>query len=304
MPRRHDGRVDLDLRVVRYFVAVAEHGHFGRAATTLLITQPSLSRQIRRLENQLGATLFERTPQGTRLTDAGAAFLTHARALLAEAMRAAAHTRAAAAPRTLTIGYTTNLVIAPAVRELRRRRHDAEVQTRHLEWNGAHPALLEHRVDVAVTRLPIPTDGVEITVLYREPKVLLLSRRHRLAGRDAVDLDDIAGETMPRVGDPAWDAHWRTDPRPDGRRAPDGPVLADKAELFDYLAEGDAVLIAPADSRAPDLIPDLTTVPLRGAEPGEVALAHRAGELNPLVGAFADCAAALLRPGVPSPRRR
>jgi DNA-binding transcriptional LysR family regulator len=303
MPCGHDDTVDLDLRVVRYFVAVAEHGNFGRAASEVHITQPSSSRQIRGLETQLGATLFERTPQGSRLTAAGTAFLAHARILLAEAATAAAHTRAAAAPRSVTIGYTTNLVIAPAVRELRRRRPDTQVSTRHLDWNGAHPALLQRRVDAAVTRLPIPVDGVEIMVLYREPKVLLLSRRHRLAGRDWVDLADIAGEIMPRVSDAAWNAHWRIDPRPDGRPAPDGPVIDDKSELFDYLAEGEAVLIAPADSRAPDLLPELTTVPLRGAEPGEVALVRRAGETNPLVQAFADCAAELLRPGVPSPRR-
>ncbi|MDX1872579.1 LysR family transcriptional regulator [Mycolicibacterium sp. 120266] len=295
--------MDLDLRVVRYFVAVAEHGNFGRAASEVHITQPSLSRQIRGLETQLGATLFERTPQGSRLTAAGTAFLAHARILLAEAATAAAHTRAAAAPRSVTIGYTANLVIAPAVRELRRRRPDAQVSTRHLDWNGAHPALLQRRVDAAVTRLPVAMGGVDIVVLYREPKVLLLSRRHRLAGRDWVDLADIAGEIMPRVSDAAWNAHWRIDPRPDGRPAPDGPVIDDKSELFDYLAEGEAVLIAPADSRAPDLLPELTTVPLRGAEPGEVALVRRAGETNPLVQAFADCAAELLRPGVPSPRR-
>src|SRR3984885_9939802 len=90
--------VDFDLRVVRYFVAVAEHGHFGRAAAALHITQPSLSRQIRGLEGQLGTTLLQRTPQGSRLTDAGRAFLTHAQTMLTTATKAAAHTRAAATP--------------------------------------------------------------------------------------------------------------------------------------------------------------------------------------------------------------
>lgn len=295
--------IDFDLRVVRYFVAVAEHGHFGRAATALHITQPSLSRQIRGLEGRLGTTLLERTPQGSRLTDAGRVFLTHAEDLLTAAARAATHTRAAAAPRRITVGYTTNLVVTAAVRELRRRRPDAEVNVRHLAWNGAHPALLDHLVDVAVTRLPIPLDGVDVTLLYREPRALLLSRRHRLAGREAVELEDIAGETMPRVSDPVWDSYWRTAPRPDGWAAPDGPVLDDAAEMFDFIAENDAVLIVPADSRVPDLQPELMTIPLLGVVPSEVALVRRTGEPSSLVTEFAECAAKLVIAGTPSPRR-
>lgn len=296
--------VDLDLRVVRYFVAVAEQGHFGRAAAALHITQPSLSRQIRGLERQLGTTLLLRTPRGSELTDAGRAFLAHAEPMLAAAVRAAAHARAAAAPRRLTVGYTTNLVVAAAVRDLRVRHPDVDVTVRHLPWNGAHPALTDRLVDVAVTRLPIPRDGVEVTTLYREPRALLVARRHRLAAKDAVELADIEGEVMPRVSDAMWDSWWRTGPRPDGWTAPDGPVLDDAAEMFDFIAETGAVLIVPADSRIPDLNPELTTVPLLGVEPGEVALARRAGEPNALVDEFADCAAKFVIAGTPSPRKR
>lgn len=296
--------VDLELRVVRYFVAVAEHGHFGRAAAALHITQPSLSRQIRGLERQLGTTLLLRTPRGSELTDAGRAFLAHAEPMLAAAVRAAAHARAAAAPRRLTVGYTTNLVVAAAVRELRVRHPDVDVTVRHLPWNGAHPALTDRLVDVAVTRLPIPRDGVELTTLYREPRAVLVARRHRLAAKDAVELADLEGEVMPRVSDAMWDSWWRSGPRPDGWTAPDGPVLDDAAEMFDFIAETGAVLIVPADSRIPDLNPELTTVPLLGVEPGEVALARRAGEPNALVDEFASCAAEFISPGTPSPRRR
>src|ERR1700748_1197567 len=116
---------DLDLRLVRYFVAVAEHRHFGRAAAELLVTQPSLSRQVRSLEQQLGARLLDRTPQGTQLTEAGEVFLPRARALLRSAAQPAAATRAAAQPSRITIGYTRGLIITPAVRELRHQHPDA-----------------------------------------------------------------------------------------------------------------------------------------------------------------------------------
>src|ERR1700760_2185681 len=96
---------DLDLRLVRYFTVVAERRHFGRAAAELLIAQPSLSRQVRRLEQQLGARLLDRTPQGTQLTAAGEVFLPQARALLKAAADAAGTTRAAAQPSLFTVGY-------------------------------------------------------------------------------------------------------------------------------------------------------------------------------------------------------
>jgi hypothetical protein len=82
--------VDLDLRMVRYFTVVAEHRHFGRAAAALRVAQSSLSRQVRRLKQELGARLFDRTPQGTELTEAGDVFLPRARALLRSAAQAAA----------------------------------------------------------------------------------------------------------------------------------------------------------------------------------------------------------------------
>src|SRR6201997_2807854 len=118
--------IDLALRLVRYFTVVAEHRHFGRAATELRVAQPSLSRQIRRLEQQLGARLLDRTPQGTRLTDAGEVFLPRAKALTRAAAQAVAQARAAAQPSRLVIGYTTGMIVTPAVRELRREHPDAD----------------------------------------------------------------------------------------------------------------------------------------------------------------------------------
>jgi DNA-binding transcriptional LysR family regulator len=127
--------VDLDLRLVGYFVVVAEHRHFGRAATALRVAQPSLSRQIRRLEQQLGVRLLDRTPQGTRLTEAGDVFLPRAKALLRSASQAAAQARAAAQPSRITIGYTSGLIVTPAVREMR-REHPAAFSDRPAARDG------------------------------------------------------------------------------------------------------------------------------------------------------------------------
>ncbi|NYI90852.1 DNA-binding transcriptional LysR family regulator [Amycolatopsis endophytica] len=286
---------DLDLRLVRYFTAVAEHQHFGHAAAALHVTQPSLSRQIRALEQQLGARLFDRTPQGTRLTRPGEVFLPLAKALLRSATQAAMRTRAAAEPSRFTVGHSALVVITPAVRAMRYQHPDADVHTQHVPWNGVRDALAEHRVDVVVGRLPFPTDGLHVTVLYDQPRVLLVPRDHRLAGKESVGLDDIADEPMPRVpGEPEWEAFWRIDPRPDGRPAPGGPLMETIEDKFELIAGGKAVAIVPADTRMGSLRADLTTVPLEGVEPCQVVLATRAGDTNRLVAAFRRIANAVL----------
>ena len=279
---------DLDLRAVRFFAAVAESRHFGRAAADLHIAQPYLSRQIRGLEQRLGARLLDRSPQGTSLTEAGEAFLPRAKALLRLAAQAGVATRAAARPSRITIGHTRNIEVGPAVEELRRLHPDADVHVVDLDWNESREALLGHRVDAAVVRLPLLTDALDVAVLYDEPRELLVPLDHRLAGKESVTLDDIADEPLPKLPDPAWNAFWRIDPRPDGSPAPDGPaieVLEDKLEL---IAAGQAVAIVAAGFRG--IRPDLTTVGLSGIEPSHVVLATRIKDRTRLVDAFRKCA--------------
>lgn len=283
--------VDLDLRLVECFTVVAEHRHFARAAEALHITQPSLSRQVNRLEQQLGARLLDRGPQGTSLTEAGEVFLPLARSLLRSAAEAMARTQAAAQPSRITIGYINGLIITPAVRELRHRHPGADVRAVHLSWHEPRQALLEHRVDAVVARLPFPTDQLHVTVLYDEPRVLVVPKDHRLAGKEYVTLDDIADEPMPRLrqSDPAWSAFWRIDPRPDGRPAPDGPILDAVEDKLEVIAAGQAVAIL-AGVPVEAFRPDLTTIPLEGVEPCQVVVATRAGDRNRLVAAFSRIA--------------
>lgn len=277
---------DLDLRLVRYFTTVASHLHYGRAAAELHIAQPSLSRQISQLEAQVGARLFDRTRQGTRLTEAGEAFLPHARDLLHSAQQATAAARAVARPTRITVGYTAGLIVTPVVRNLRHEHPDADVRTLHLKWNEPRQALLDRRVDAAITRLPLQTDGLDVTVLYDEPKLLLVPVGHRLAGKESVTLDDIEGEPIPRFPDPEWDAYWRIDPRPGGRPAPDGPPVETIEDKLEHVAAGQAVAIIPAALHTGGTRPDLTTIPLHGVEPSHIVMATRAADSSRLVAAF------------------
>ena len=279
--------VDLDLRLVHSFTVIAEHRHFGRAAEALHVTQPSLSRQIHRLEQQLGARLLDRTPRGSHLTEAGKVFLPQAKALLRAAAQAVAHTKAAAQPSRIVVGYTTGLIVTPAVRALRHRHPDADVQAQHVAFDDVRAALLERRVDAVVGRLPFPTDRLHVTVLYDEPRVVIVPLDHRLAGKERVTLDDIADEPLPRLreSDPEWSAYWRIDPRPDGRPAPGGPLIDSIEDKFELVADGQAVVIfAGHDVLA--LRPDLTSIPLDGVDPAHVVLATRADDRSRLVAAF------------------
>ncbi|MFJ9897419.1 LysR family transcriptional regulator [Streptomyces sp. NPDC091280] len=282
---------DLDLRLVRCFTVVAEELHFGRAAAVLHLAQPSLSRHVRRLEGELGVRLFERNTQGTQLTEAGAAFLPRAEALLRSAAEATAVARAAGAPSRIVIGYMTGLIVTPAVRALRARCPDAEVHHSFLGWGEVPSALLEHRVDVIVGRLPFAAEGLSVTVLYEEPRVLLIPVGHRLAGKEYVTLDDIADEPVPRFPDAEFNAFWRVDPRPDGRPAPDGPLIKNLEDKLELIAAGEAVALVPVGAVMKGLRPDLTTVPLAGVDSIPVVLATRAGEEDRrLLAVFRACA--------------
>lgn len=284
-PGVNDLGTDLELRLVRYFTAVAEHGNFGRAAAELHVAQPSLSKQIQRLEVRLGVRLLDRAPQGTRLTAAGAAFLPEAQALLRAARRAAQTARAHAPAGSIVIGYVEDLVVTPAVLELRRRHPGARIGTRHLDCLDAS-AFAANTVDVLVARdpLPEPADGVGVTVLYEEPRVLVMPVDHRLSRRASVSPADFAGEDFvcPHGGARAMypvdggdlDA---------GSAGPAGESFEDRLEL---VASGQALAVLPAGDRRSSLRADLATVPVEGFPPSRVLVAARVGDANPLVADF------------------
>ncbi|MFC4505545.1 MULTISPECIES: LysR family transcriptional regulator [Streptomyces] len=284
------GDADLNLRLVRYFTVVAEHGNFGRAAAELHVAQPSLSRQIQRLERQLGARLFDRTPQGSSLSPAGAAFLPQAHRLLETARAAVATTRAASEPRTLTIGYVDDLIVTPAVRAVRESHPDARVIARHVAWKDAD-VVVNGAVNALVARLPLacPTSLLHTTVLYEEPRVLVIPESHSLAGRTSVTLDDFANDAFVKcaaTSADAWTTFWRAEPRPDGSNAPVAARVDTFEDKLELIAEGHAIAIFPLGDRRTTLRKDLVTVPVVGIEPCKVAVVTRADSNNELVDAF------------------
>lgn len=292
----NDLGIDLELRLVRYFTVVAEHGNFSRAAAALHIAQPALSRQIQRLEHRLGVRLLDRTPQGAVLTEAGQAFHPEAQALLRAARRAALTARAHSSAGKLVVGYVEDLVITPAVRELRRHHPRADITTHHLECNEQR-AFAEGRVDVLVARDPkeLPAEQVRTTTLYEEPRMLVVPVGHPLAGRTRVSTEDFAGENFlcPHGGARAVylsDGFEPSDPGPISA-APIDESFEDRLEL---IAGGQAVAVLPVGDRRSSLRADLATVPVDGFPPSRVVVATRVGDTNPLVADFVEAARAHL----------
>ncbi|KJC63218.1 LysR family transcriptional regulator [Agreia bicolorata] len=288
--------MDLDLRFVRYFTVVARHENFGRAAAELRLAQPTLSRYIRRLEQDLGVQLFERSSRGTQLTEAGVSFRPLAETLLDDAARAVAQVLQVATPHRLTVGYVGGLIITPAVAHLKRTNPGIDVRTLHLHWSDAHAALLDHRADVVVARTPFPTDGLRTTVLYEEPRVLLVPLGHRLANRPSVTLQDFAEEPLVGYDRADYDAFWRVTPRPDGSPAPYGPVADVWHDKLESVASGAALAVAPSGPGNGAPRPDLIAVPVEGIAWSTIVVASRLEHRKPLVAAFEKSAKAKLVP--------
>jgi DNA-binding transcriptional LysR family regulator len=189
--------MDVHLRDLRYFVAVAEELHFTRAAERLFVSQPALSKQVRALERQLRVPLFERDQRGVRLTAAGRALLEPARALLRDwtlAEAAVAH----AERTTLTIGMSTGpgRGVLPAVRaRLAVTAPAARLEFRQVGWGDPTAGLADRVTDAAFVWLPLPDPAPYDTQLVaREPRLVALPSDHRLAGQPEIRLAELLDE--------------------------------------------------------------------------------------------------------------
>ena len=192
----------MDLRHLRYFIAVAEEGSLTVAAEKRLHTaQPSLSRQMRDLESELGCALMVRGAKGIDLTAAGRVFLDHARGVLLQVDAAVEAARRAASPGTTSfvLGFLTGYEFdwLPAVmRIIRDELPSAEVVLLSLSSPDLADGLMRGKIDLAFMRHLRNAPGVVFTPLIDEPLIVLMPADHRLAQRDAISADDIAGEQL------------------------------------------------------------------------------------------------------------
>ncbi|MFJ5219465.1 LysR family transcriptional regulator [Streptomyces sp. NPDC088354] len=276
--------MDLDLRKLRYFVAVADQLHFGRAADELHIAQPVLSRQIRALEQDLGASLFTRDRHGVELTDAGRQLLADAGPLLASTHAVRRRVAAVAGgKRRLMVGFRAGVAVTPAARAFEDRHPDVVVDVQRIEGDEQAAMLLDGRIDVGYVRLPIDEAGLRVTPLYTEPWVAVLPAGHRFAGKEEVTEADLAGEPLVWRGDPST--------QPTKRPLPNaGYPVRGVDETLEHVAAGRGVSFLARSASVFYSHPDVVYVPIPDLAPDQVCLAVAASHTSPVVDDFVTAA--------------
>jgi DNA-binding transcriptional LysR family regulator len=320
---------EVEVRELRYFIAVAEELNFTRAAARLGMAQPPLSAAISKLERKLGVSLLERTSRRVALTPAGSVLLEQGRIALGGVAAAIERARRAAArPDRLTVavkpGAGTHL-LREIIRRCAGNALVPEVNLLFGHPGGPAAAIRGGRADVAILRAPFDQRGLDTELLLTEPRIAVLPADHRLACRRELRHADLAGEPMPRwagPANPAAAAYWTgadtppgLGPGPGPAESPDlaapgpardddtgwpagtppGPEINDINQLLDAVAIGGAVAYVPVSFADQYRRAELAFVPVVDLSPSQVVAAwpdtSRSGAVAAFVRTAADVAA-------------
>lgn len=292
--------MDLSTRRLRYFLAVAEYEHFGRAADALFVSRSALSEQIRRLEQELGVRLFDRNPRGAQLTTIGKDVVRQARIVLDDVAHLSLIIDRFERERSgkLRLGFVTMAAgkLTPQIVAAVEAIHPLNtVELVHLDYARQVQAVLTGEVDASIVRGPIDTTHLRTVILLNEPRMAMFSQRHRLAGRASVSCADLRGEVRVDTEgvSPEWRRWWSLDPGADGQSPPYGPMVHSFEEQLEMAAGNVAMSIVPATAADVYRRADVAFVPISDAEPSEILLcASKEGE-SPLVDVLFEVCALL-----------
>ena len=262
---------DLDMRKLRYFVAVAEEQHFGRAAQRLHIAQPVLSRQIRAFEHDLGVALFARDSRGTQLTSAGNQLLADARFLLAESRAVRDRMARAAAPvQRITIGVMPGLLATAAVRAFEAADPSRRAEVIQVSWGDQVHVVRQGRADIVYAREPFDHSGLGMLPLLEEPRDVALHASDPLAAKASLRLADLADRRL--LQDPAAVPEWYEIATPVQRRACVGAAAQTVEEKLEMVAAAEGFVILPRSTTAFYRRPDVSICPIVDVAPSRVVL--------------------------------
>jgi DNA-binding transcriptional LysR family regulator len=292
--------VNIELRHLRYFAAVAEDKSFTAAARRVHVAQQVLSTQIKKLEEAVGAQLLERGTRGVTVTPAGAAFLAAARETLASLDRGVTAARNAARAVTGTLSVGISLAAGGETRTMLLaafERAYPQVDVRLVTFDLTQPAcgLLDRSSDVALLRPPVAVAGIELRQLDEESRVFVLPAGHPLASRDTLTLADVAGQPWVAAGlatDGCASAPWRDDwlinPRPGGDMPLIGAVASTIEEWREHIVAGHGLSLCPASAEIYNARPGIVFVPGMDVPPTALCVAWRADDDRQVVHSFVD----------------
>jgi DNA-binding transcriptional LysR family regulator len=275
--------MDVDIRLLRSFSAVAAEGNLTRAAEQLFVSQPALSKQIKQLERHLDVQLFTRSRAGMMLTAAGETLAGSAPAVLAAWDEAARATKTVASneARVLRVGFMSSAA-NEATREIvagfGRRRPGWQVDLRQAPWSDATAGLAGGDVDAALLRLPFPgQDEMRVEVLLTEPRCVALPADHPLAARDQIEFSELWDE--PFVAPPAetagWRDYWLATSERQGHPVRIGAVTDQPDVFLAEIASGSGVALVPESAGRYYGRPGIIYRPVVGVSPSEVCVAWR-----------------------------
>jgi DNA-binding transcriptional LysR family regulator len=281
--------MDVHVRDLRYFLAVAREQHFTRAAESLYISQPALSKQIRTLERQLRSELFTRERAGVRLTRAGEALVPRAEAIVREWEDAKA-ALARASDSTLVLGMHTSpgRGLLPQVRaRLVATCPDATLELRHVAWADRTAGLEAGDTDAAFAWLPLPAPPYRWITIATEPRLVALPAAHALAERESVTFDELRDEpflALPQSAGPLRD-YWL---------AGATNVVAeinDTEETYEAVSSGIGICLLAAGNAPIFDRGDVTMLPVTDLSPAELVLAWHERHCPPLLETFVNLCA-------------
>ncbi|HEX4033493.1 MAG TPA: LysR substrate-binding domain-containing protein [Solirubrobacteraceae bacterium] len=289
----------MELRHLRYFLAVADELHFHRAAARLHISQPPLSQQIRALEQELGVTLLARNRRRVSLTAAGESFRDDARMILGAVDRASERARSVARGSlgTLSVGFVGSAMFSPTLpdilRDFRAQNPDVELLLRELPTVAQLNALTGGELDVGVIRGPIPErdvdPGIELMTIQREHLVAALPAAHPLAARRRLRAESLRGETfviLARREAPGLFAGLASTMGEAGGVPEDVLEVAEMQTIISLVAGGFGVSLVPESVGQIDRS-GVAFRAIAGRTPTiELALAWRTGSTSPVLAAF------------------
>ncbi len=287
--------MDVDTRLLRYSVAVADEGSLTRAAERLFVSQPALTKQIRQLETRLGVPLFVRSRTGMALTPAGRALAERAPALLADWDGMLRETRRAAgrAERVLRVGFVAsaaNEATQAIVAEFARRQPGRRADMRQAAWSDPTAGLAHGDTDVALLRLPFPgQDTLRVETLFTEPRWVALPTAHPFAMRELIPFRDLWDEPFvaapPETG--RWRDYWLAADEREGRPVRIGAVTDRPDDWLSAIANGYGIALAPESAARFYARPGITYRPVSGVSPSRVAVAWApADDTDPAVQDF------------------